>query len=87
MLKQVIFCCLYRLRAMKKLLLMLVLACIGLGVQAEQPVQVEPVTAAPLVEQPAEEVHEETASKIVTTEEELEAYYIVKSIIRCEIAP
>ena len=54
---------------------------------AEQPVQVEPVTAAPLVEQPAEEVHEETASKIVTTEEELEAYYIVKSIIRCEIAP
>lgn len=53
MLKQVIFCCLYRLRTMKKLLLMLVLACIGLGVQAEQPVQVEPVTATPLVEQPA----------------------------------
>ena len=72
---------------MKKLLLMLVLACIGLGVQAEQPVQVEPIAVAPLVEQPEEEVHEEVASKIVTTEEELEAYYIVKSIIRCEIAP
>ena len=54
---------------------------------AEQPVQAEPVAVAPAVEQPAEEVHEEAASKIVTTEEELEAYYIVKSIIRCEIAP
>ena len=51
----------------------------------EEPAQSEVVAPAPIA--PAEQHEEESISKIVTTEEELEAYYIVKSIIRCEIAP
>ena len=51
----------------------------------EEPAQPEVVAPAPIA--PAEQHEEESTSKIVTTEEELEAYYIVKSIIRCEIAP
>lgn len=51
----------------------------------EELAQPEVVAPAPIA--PAEQHEEEFTSKIVTTEEELEAYYIVKSIIRCEIAP